>query len=278
MFSKISLLQVYKQYCASKYCGLYELHTPILLVWDLDLLKSILVKDFDHFVDRRTVSTKSESVLNEILSLKTGSEWKILRAIMSPTFTSGKMRGMFSLVCDKADALVSFCLADIIKNPYTDMKNNCGRYTMDTIACCAFGIECNSFVNENAEFAKRAESFFTMTPKVVLKTTLLMTAPKVFDALKLEPDTSDTKFFANAAKETLVARLKGQKRGDFLDLMLVARTENSDLTGNTTTGNIPSTSLYSLLHRSDKESTFMKCVSANLFTTILQTTVRTLPL
>ena len=34
------------------YYGLYFLRTPILMVTDVDIVKHICVKDFDHFVDR----------------------------------------------------------------------------------------------------------------------------------------------------------------------------------------------------------------------------------
>lgn len=35
-----------------KYCGLYNLSRPVLLVLDLDIIKHILTQDFNHFVDR----------------------------------------------------------------------------------------------------------------------------------------------------------------------------------------------------------------------------------
>lgn len=214
------------------------MHSPVLLVWDLDLLKLIFIKDFDHFVDRRSFKTKADSIINDMLSVKTGNEWKSLRAVMTPTFTSGKMRGMFYLVCDKADDLVSFCLAEMNRKPYTDMKHNCGRYTMDTIASCAFGIECNSLVNKDAEFAEKAESFFTFTTKRVLKNALLLSAPKIFDALNLDIDTPESKFFEKVVRETLAMRQKGQRRGDFLDLMIDARTQDSDPNGTSQAGNV----------------------------------------
>lgn len=133
---------------------------------DPELLKRIFVKDFDYFADRRAFTTpnKEESVMNDMLSNVNGDKWKNLRSIMTPTFTSGKMRGMFPLICDKADALVSFNLQEAARKPSVDMKHNFGRFTMDTIASCAFGIECNSLVDEDAIFAKKAAAFFDFGP------------------------------------------------------------------------------------------------------------------
>ncbi|KAK8729564.1 hypothetical protein OTU49_008550, partial [Cherax quadricarinatus] len=63
MHKQISLFQfrwdyideVYYKNGGSKYCGLYELFRPVLMIGDPDLLKNIFVKDFDHFVDRRRI-------------------------------------------------------------------------------------------------------------------------------------------------------------------------------------------------------------------------------
>lgn len=41
-----------KHKIGNKVCGFYLLQTPRLIVIDLDLIKSILIKDFNNFVDR----------------------------------------------------------------------------------------------------------------------------------------------------------------------------------------------------------------------------------
>ena len=38
-----------------KYAGFVDFSVPDIYVKDLDLIKRVLVKDFDHFVDRPTV-------------------------------------------------------------------------------------------------------------------------------------------------------------------------------------------------------------------------------
>lgn len=212
-------------------CGLYELFKPTFVTWDLEVLKHILVKDFDHFANRREFNFsgghKRDNMMMEMLSIKNGIEWKNLRAIMTPTFTSGKMKSMFPLVCDKADALVKFSMKQASKNPCVDMKKNFGRFTIDTIASCAFGLECNSLVNEKAEFPQKADIFFKMTLSRSLKFILVGVAPKVVQLLRMSINPPETDFFMDVVKETVEARRAGKRRGDFLDLLLEAR-ENSD--------------------------------------------------
>ncbi|ROT72411.1 cytochrome P450 CYP6BQ22 [Penaeus vannamei] len=218
----------YHKYGGSKFCGLYEFFTPVLLVGDPDLLKHILVKDFDHFVDRMTLALPHEKdkMTAQMLSLKKGDEWKQLRAIMSPTFSSGKMKGMFPLVCEKADAFVTFSLNDSRGKPYVDMKYNFGRFTIDTIASCAFGIECNSLVDEDAEFPKKADKFFEATPFDILKFLFMNTLPSLAKLLNLRFTHPEADFLEEVVRHTIKERMKGERRGDFLDLLLEAR--NSD--------------------------------------------------
>ncbi|ROT64020.1 putative cytochrome P450 6a2 [Penaeus vannamei] len=214
----------YHKYGGSKFCGLYEFFTPVLLVGD-PTSSNILVKDFDHFVDRMTLALPHEKdkMTAQMLSLKKGEEWKQLRAIMSPTFSSGKMKGMFPLVCEKADAFVAFSLNDSRGKPYVDMKYNFGRFTIDTIASCAFGIECNSLVDEDAEFPKRADKIFEATPFDILKFLFMNTLPSLAKLLNLRFTHPEADFLEEVVRHTIKERMKGERRGDFLDLLLEAR-------------------------------------------------------
>ena len=225
------ILQLRNKFNDSGMCGLYEFLKPVLVIWDTELIKHVFIKDFDHFTDRRNFEMKTgherDLVMTEMLSIKNGSDWKSLRAIMTPTFTSGKIKNMFPLVCDKADILVKFSVKQAAKNPYIDMKKNFGRFTMDTIASCAFGIECNSLVDENAEFPNKADIFFTLSKTRILKFCGLIFAPKLVQSLGISINPPEMDFFINVVNQTVAAREAGETRGDFLDLMLEAR-DNSD--------------------------------------------------
>ncbi|XP_069942985.1 cytochrome P450 3A11-like isoform X1 [Cherax quadricarinatus] len=215
--------EVYHKYGGASLCGLYDLFRPVLMIGDPVLVKGILVKDFEHFVDREIFRAEEGSITNETLTRKSGDEWKALRAIMTPTFTSGKIRGMFPLVCNKADTLVSFTLKKAAQKPYVDMKDNFGRFTMDSIASCAFGIECNSFKNEEPEFAKWAAAFFEFSFAKFIKFTLFNMYPRICNALGFKIESNSVKFFTRVVKEIIAARKSGQRREDYLDILLDAQ-------------------------------------------------------
>ena len=47
--------ELYERHGGRRVCGYFEFTKPCLMVGDLLLLKHIMVKDFDHFTDRRYV-------------------------------------------------------------------------------------------------------------------------------------------------------------------------------------------------------------------------------
>ncbi|KAG0701435.1 Cytochrome P450 9e2 [Chionoecetes opilio] len=223
------LFQFYRQLRNHKIWGIYEFFTPSLMIADPELLKHILVKDFEHFADRRMFGDQKGSVMTQMLFNKHGEEWKNLRAVMTPTFSSGKMRNMFHLICEKADILVSFSLKKAGKNMPVDMRDMFGRFTMDTIASCAFGIECNSLSDSKPVFAKNAEKFFNIRGLRALKMAMMMCMPKLHNFLGLKVDSPEIEFFTKLSKDNVAAREKGERRGDFLDLLLEAQASEKDI-------------------------------------------------
>ncbi|KAG0717079.1 Cytochrome P450 3A11 [Chionoecetes opilio] len=226
-----SFQENYTKFYHSSMYGLYEFFSPVLVIWDADIMRHILVKDSESFIDRRDFNMKTgqerDEIMAEMLTLKTGAEWKGLRAIMTPTFTSGKIKSMFPLVCDKADALVKFAMKEAVENPHVEMKKHFGRFTMDTIASCAFGIECNSMV-DNDEFTRKVEAFFTPNILGLIKGLCFGFMPRLFKLLGLSLNPPEVDFFADVVQQAVAARKVGQRRGDFLDLMLEARDSSDD--------------------------------------------------
>ena len=67
-----------------------------LMINDLDLVRQVLIKDVDHFVDRWERVRYGNENLNYMMHVQTGERWKELRHAVAPVFTSGKLR---SSVC-----------------------------------------------------------------------------------------------------------------------------------------------------------------------------------
>jgi cytochrome P450 family 9 len=58
---------------SSRFVGQYDFFNPMVMIKDMELLKKITIKDFEHFVDRRTtVDEKVEPVFGRSLFLLKG--------------------------------------------------------------------------------------------------------------------------------------------------------------------------------------------------------------
>jgi len=47
-----NLKQIYEEHSDKPYVGIFSFDKPILLIRDAELVKNILVKDFQYFIDR----------------------------------------------------------------------------------------------------------------------------------------------------------------------------------------------------------------------------------
>ncbi|XP_076029310.1 cytochrome P450 6k1-like isoform X1 [Oratosquilla oratoria] len=212
------------------FIGIYAFLKPQLIIRDISLLKHILIKDFDYFIDRRNLNVTGsvEKLVSEMLVSVSGEKWKALRSIVSPTFTSGKLKGLFPLISEKCQRLSKWCLTEGTLRDKVEMKEVFGRFALDTIANSAFGIESRCIEDEDDEFSKAARQI-SKSPSFarIMKTALLFLAPPLFRFLKLRVSDSSMDYFEERLKETLQMREKADKRGDFLDLMLDAK-KNSE--------------------------------------------------
>lgn len=142
----------------AKYVGCHVFFRPAIIIRDLDLIKSVLVKNFDHFADRKTfVDETVDPLFGQNLNFLNGDRWREVRNMLSPAFTSSKMRSMYVLMQECAEKFTSELLKQYDNAEAVDIKDVFSRYTNDVIASCAFGIEVDSLKNPNNEFYHQAK-------------------------------------------------------------------------------------------------------------------------
>lgn len=83
------------------------LYAPVLMVNDLELIKQILVKDFSNFSHRGLYRNEEIDPLIGNLFFLSGEKWRIVRAKLTPTFTSGKLKHMFPLIIETANEMIN---------------------------------------------------------------------------------------------------------------------------------------------------------------------------
>ncbi|KAJ8916090.1 hypothetical protein NQ315_004456, partial [Exocentrus adspersus] len=216
--------RLYNQFPGCRYSGIYQFLTPTLLVRDLDLIKQITVKDFDHFTDHRPfLPQDTDPLWSKNLVALNGDKWRDMRTILSPSFTSSKMRSIFVIIQECAENFVKHFLdknEDVVE---IEFKDTFTRFTNDVIASTAFGIQVDSLGQPDNLFyfmGKEATDFsgFWRNFKILG----FFIVPKLYEVTLFSKKV--TKFFKKIVGDTLKLREeKGIVRSDMIQLLVEAR-------------------------------------------------------
>lgn len=143
-----------------------------------------------------------------------------MRAKLTPTFTSGKMKMMFETLVNISDEMIDHLKAN--ESFDIEMKDILSRFTTDIIGNVAFGLDVNSIKNPNTMFRQMGRKVFETTSMRLLKIFFITTFRETSMKLGLrfnDKDVSD--FFLSSIRDTVEYREKNDiKRNDFLSLLL----------------------------------------------------------
>ncbi|ALC40934.1 Cyp6u1 [Drosophila busckii] len=214
------------------FAGMFQFLKRVAFIIDLDLVKQVLIKDFNKFQDRGIFNNVRDDPLTGHLFTLEGDEWRSMRHKLTPVFTSGKMKHMFGIVVevgqrlgDTVDKAVS---AAVVDDGDVEIKELCARYTTDVIGSCAFGIDCNSLADPHAEFRAKGRMIFEKPRHHQLVQAFIFTNANLSRKLRLKvlPDELSS-YFMEAVRNTVDYRMKHNiKRHDFLDQLIELRAED----------------------------------------------------
>ncbi|XP_059612808.1 probable cytochrome P450 6a23 [Phlebotomus argentipes] len=205
-----------------KFGGFYMFTSPAVMFTDAELVKAVLVKDFQHFEDRGFYHNEKVDPLSAHLVSLAGNKWKNLRAKISPTFTSGRMKMMFPIICEISKEFEKTFQTEAAKDSTVEIKDLLARFTTDVIGNCAFGLECNSLKDPDTEFREYGSLVFKRTPLEGLKQTFLLTFPKIGEFFNMKfMNPKVTSFYMGVVQKTVEHREKNNvQRNDFMNLMI----------------------------------------------------------
>ncbi|EZA57483.1 Cytochrome P450 9e2 [Ooceraea biroi] len=210
----------------AKYIGMYDFSNPIIVLRDPELIKLITLKHFDTFMDHRSFIDETQDILfgKSLFSLR-GDRWRQVRALLSPAFTSSKMKSMFKLMSECGADFGTYLAQTPPEKRAMEMKEVFSRYTVDVIATCAFGVSVDSMRNPNNDFyvyGREAANFDTI---MFIKFFIYNTMPWVARILKMNFVRDQVKNFFHDLVETTIRTRdeKGIVRPDMLQLMMESR-------------------------------------------------------
>ncbi|KAI1307611.1 Cytochrome P450 3A13 [Halotydeus destructor] len=243
-----------------KIFGIYEMTKPTLGIGDPELIRQITVKDAHLFMNRRNFgdSFGGDDVVKKFLTALRDEDWKRVRTILTPTFTSGKMKKMFPLMEDCCDDAIAYLRKD---GQSKNMKQVFSMYTLEIIAQCCFATRPDTYNNPDNKFYVSATGLFQPKRSFFLMIILFSFIPKWIAKklnLSIFPEEYMT-YFKLAIQHLVKERRQTGKRGnDFLQLLIDAQDENGNIEAEADVNELDHAELHHLNQDKDQDKLFDK--------------------
>lgn len=159
------------------FVGVYTFFQPLLIVRDPDCIRNILIKDFPHFIDRViSVDAETDPLAAHLFNLK-GDKWKNLRAKLTPTFTTGKLKATFKTLLDLNGPLLRHIERMASADQTVECYNLAVNHTTNGIISAGFGIDIDCFADPNNPFRKHGRGISQPNLKNTLRTICSILCP-----------------------------------------------------------------------------------------------------
>ncbi|XP_008287345.1 cytochrome P450 3A30-like [Stegastes partitus] len=219
--------------CFHKYgktWGIFDGRQPVLCTTDPSMIKAVLIKEcYSLFTNRRNF--RLNGPLYDAVSIAEDDQWRRLRGILSPSFTSGRLKEMFDIMKRHTASLIGSMKKKIDKDEPVDLKESFGSFSMDVVTSTSFSVDIDSLNNPSDPFVtniKKMLKFDLFNPLLILVGFFPFLGP-VFEKMELSffPK-SVTDFFYASLQKIKLNRLtsKQASRVDFLQLMIDAQKNN----------------------------------------------------
>ncbi|XP_032897021.1 cytochrome P450 3A30-like [Amblyraja radiata] len=151
--------------CYRKYgdvWGIYDGRQPMLCVAEPDLIKTILIKEFyTLFTNRREFALIGP--LKDSVSVVTDEKWKRIRNVLSPWFTSGKLKQMSPIINHLTENLVKIAEKKVKLNEKVVIKDIFGPYGLDAISSTSLSVDVDSINNPDDPLATNIKKLIDFT-------------------------------------------------------------------------------------------------------------------
>ena len=214
-----------------KVFGFYEGNIPTLAVADPDVVREILIKQFNKFEQRQPLLDNPDLPDADIFIAK-GDRWKRIRGLTTPTFSAKKMKTMSPLVHQSIDKLINRFEQRLKEDKEFDIYKDFKCFTLDVIASTVFSYDTDVFnatVDDNP-FLKHIQKIFDdVNPDKMsflrkAEILLFISFPGLLNTIRLfYPETFDVE--AGWLKELAGKMIKDRQssrevRPDYIQLML----------------------------------------------------------
>ncbi|XP_060734071.1 thromboxane-A synthase isoform X2 [Tachysurus vachellii] len=209
-------------------CGYYLARLPVVVIADPDMLRQVMVKEFHNFPNRAILKTVVKPMSDSLVMLR-DEPWKRVRSILTPSFSTAKMKEMVPLIHEATETLLKNLKNYAETGESFDIHRCFGCFTMDVIASVAFGMHVDSQNNPNDPFVHYASKFFAFSvfnPVMFIFMTFPFLIGPLHGLMKDTDRSEMNKFFTSCIQKLIKQRDElppSQRRRDFLQMMLDVR-------------------------------------------------------
>ncbi|XP_074032205.1 cytochrome P450 6k1 isoform X1 [Leptinotarsa decemlineata] len=223
----MSLKDIYDK-MEGPYLGIFLVDKPALLLKDLEVIKHVLVTDFSNFSDRTMAQRKSD-LGSSLLPMMRDAEWKAYRKLLTPGYSSSKIKKMYDIVVHTSLDMVRHIAKILETDDVVNARHEAALYGAEVITSTAFGMKGDCFDDEHSGFKKAAERIFDFNdPSRSISTSCYMmfhTLVHIF-RLKFVDGWSETFLREEFLKTVKYRKDNNITRYDFVDILINLKKNN----------------------------------------------------
>ncbi|XP_055856026.1 uncharacterized protein LOC129919200 [Episyrphus balteatus] len=210
--------------------GIHVFHKPALLLRDLDLIKTIMIKDFNKFSNRYGACDPHGDPLGHLnIFFAKNPLWKEMRTKLTPVFTTGKLKQMFPLIAKIGVELDNYlCKTPLDStNCIKEVKEISALFTTDVIASVAYGLDANCLKNPQSEFRQQGSKIFKWDTFKTIQFNGIFFLPEFVSFFGWKTFTTEAaSFIRNTISYVMDERQKsGAVRNDLIDTLVALKKE-----------------------------------------------------
>ncbi|KAG5669769.1 hypothetical protein PVAND_000063 [Polypedilum vanderplanki] len=220
--------EIYRQFKGkAKICGFFVTTIPAYIALDIELIKNILVKDFDSFHDRGIYYNEKADPLSAHIFSIAGEQWKTLRQKMTTTFSSGKIKAMMPTLNKISEEMTEVLGEYADEGKTLNYRDMASRLMCEIVGEIAFGIKCNALRDPNCEMMVLSDFLSIKDMKQRVMYLFSNAFPEVCRKLNIQITPKDVQhYFLKIINEAIEYREKNKiRRNDYFDMLLQLKNE-----------------------------------------------------
>ncbi|CAH1992838.1 unnamed protein product [Acanthoscelides obtectus] len=212
------LMKLHREFDDVPYFGVFIFDVPYLVIKSPEIIKNIMMKDFNHFMDRTSAVSNYDEIQKNAMFFQKGEEWKATRSKLTSVFTSGRLKAMFPILTKNGVKLTEYIKATPGPIELEDMS---ARYVADNIGRIFFGMDIHGLEDAGSEFVDILIKGQRSSLKVALTSLCYQFQHQFVNTLRLKfGDSRMVDFSVQAIKHAFEAREQSSVRvNDLVDII-----------------------------------------------------------